>query len=209
MRGIRLLLTIGAVGPIYYIALTSVLGMLWVGYDPIRQTQSELGAVDSPYRLLMNAGGFMAIGLSILAFSVGYYLVLRRTPAKTLATGLMIVAGVGIVAVGFFPCDPGCIDVTPTGRMHSLLSAPGAIGLPAAALLSAMVFHGDARLGKAWQVWSFWLGLITLAAGPIIAADLIDGANGLLQRAAMWPALLWMSAVAIRLRGLNRIAPAA
>lgn len=195
---------LGGIGPVYYIVLTVVLGSLWAGYDPIRQTQSELAAVDSPYRWLMNFGGFMVLGLSILAFSATYYVLLRRVPSKTVATGLLVAAGVGMVAVGFYPCDPGCIDVTPTGRMHSLLSAPGAIGLPAAAMLSALVFKRDQRFGTAWQVGSFWIGLVTLAAGPVIAADLIEGSNGILQRAAMWPTLLWMAAVALKLRAFSR-----
>lgn len=199
-----MLVLLAVIGPPYYIALTVALGRLWVGYDPISQTQSELGAVDSPYRLLMNVGGFMVLGLSILAFSASYSLLLRRVLAKTFAAGLLVVAGVGMVAVGFFPCDPGCIDVTPAGRMHSLLSAPGAIGLPAAAVLSAVVFRGDPRFGTAWQVGSFWLGLVTLAAGPVIAADLIEASNGVLQRATMWPLLIWMMAVSLKLRSPTR-----
>jgi hypothetical membrane protein len=203
-QGTSVLALLGVIGPLYYIALTVVLGSLWAGYDPIRLTQSELGAVDSPYRLVMNVGGFMVLGLAILAFSAAYYLLLGRVPARSLATGLLVVAGVGTLAVGFFPCDPGCNDTTPTGHMHSLLSAPGAIGLPAAAMLSAMVFKRDQRFGTAWQVGSFWIGLVTLAAGPVIAADLMEGSSGILQRAAMWPALLWMAAVALKLRALSR-----
>jgi hypothetical membrane protein len=49
--------------------LVTVLGLLWDSYDPVRDTQSELGAVDAPYRLVMNLAGFMGIGVSILAFA--------------------------------------------------------------------------------------------------------------------------------------------
>jgi hypothetical protein len=63
----RALALIGVVGPVGYLVLVTVLGMLWDGYDPIRDTQSELGAVDSPYRLVMNLAGFMGLGVSILA----------------------------------------------------------------------------------------------------------------------------------------------
>jgi hypothetical protein len=198
---------IGVVGPLCYLVLVTVLGFLWEGYDPIRDTQSELGAVDSPYRLLMNVAGFMGVGVSILAFSSAYYSVLRQSWAKTLATGLLVIAGVFMVVVGFFPCDAGCIDVTGTGQLHSIFSMPGAIGLPVAAMLSALVFRRDGRFSTAWQVISFWLGLVTLASGPIIAAELVEGVNGLLQRAAMWPSFLWMMAVALKLYGLARRSP--
>jgi hypothetical protein len=161
----RALALIGVVGPLYYVVLVTVLGMLWNGYDPIRDTQSELGAVDAPYRLVMNL-------------------------------------------VGFFPCDAGCVDVTVTGRLHSLFIMPGAIGLPAAAMVSALVFRRDGRFGMAWQLVSFWLGLVTLLSGPLIAAELVGGVRGLVQRAAMWVPLVWMIVVSIKLYRLARPATA-
>jgi Protein of unknown function (DUF998) len=75
------------VGPVFYLVLVTVLGMLWDGYDPIRDTQSELGAVDSPYRQVRNLAGFMGLGVSILAFAAAYYLLLASSWAKVLATG--------------------------------------------------------------------------------------------------------------------------
>jgi hypothetical protein len=137
--------------------------------------------------------------VSILAYAAAYWLLFGPSLAKLLATGLLVVAGVGMVVVGFFPCDAGCVDVTPTGRLHSLFSMPGAIGLPLAAMVSALVFRRDGRFSTAWQVISFWLGLVGLASGPVIAAELVGGVNGLLQRAAMWPSLLWMLAVSLKL----------
>jgi Protein of unknown function (DUF998) len=144
------------------------------------------------------------VGVSILAFAAAYWLLLRRSLAMTLATGLLVVAGVGMVVVGFFPCDAGCVDVTATGRLHSAFSMPGAIGLPAAAMLSALAFRRDGRFGMAWQLVSFWLGLAALVSGPLIAAELVGGVNGLVQRAAMWVPLVWMMTVSIRLYRLAR-----
>lgn len=201
-RSARPFALIGAVAPILYILLTIVLGLLREGYDPIRDTQSELGAVDSPSRVIMNVVGFMGLGLAILAFAGAYHLVLRGGIAKVLATLLLVIAGVGMVVVGFFPCDAGCVDVTRTGRLHGTFSMPGAIGLPVAAMVSASVFRSDGRFGTAWQFVSFWLGLLALATGPIVAAGLLEGVNGLTQRAGMWPPLLWMAAVSVRLASL-------
>jgi len=64
--------------------LVTALGLLWEGYDPVRDTQSELGAVGSPYRGLMNIAGFMGLGVSILAFSAAYILLLRKGFVTTL-----------------------------------------------------------------------------------------------------------------------------
>jgi hypothetical membrane protein len=180
--------------------LVVVLGLLWGGYDPIRQTQSELGAVDSPYGDLMNAAGFMGMGFTILAFAAAYQLLLDDGMTQKLATVLLVVAGLGMVTVGFFPCDAGCVDVTRTGELHSIFSMPAAIGLPAAAMLSSVAFRVDGRFGPAWQAASFWLGLLTLVSGPIIAAELVGGVDGALQRGAMWIPLLWITAVSWKLR---------
>jgi hypothetical protein len=193
---------VAAIGPVAYIVLTVVLGLLWDGYDPIRATQSELGAVNSPYEAVMNIGGFMGLGVCILSFAVAFGLVLRGRWAKVLVLVLIGIAGVGMVVVGFFPCDAGCVDVTRTGRLHGTFSAPGAIGLPVAAMVSSLVFRIDGRFGTGWQLVSFWGGLLALASGPVIQAELFPELNGLLQRAAMWPPLLWMSAVSVRLHAL-------
>ncbi|MGB9373612.1 MAG: DUF998 domain-containing protein [Jiangellales bacterium] len=208
-RTTMLLAIVAGVGPVLYIVLTVVLGLLWEGYDPIRDTQSELGAVDSPYQWVMNVAGFGGLGLSILAFAACYALVLRGGWPQAVAVVFLGVGGVGMVIVGFFPCDAGCVDVTATGRLHGVFSVPGAIGLPAAAILSAWVFARDGRFSTRWQVLSMLVGIFTLASGPVIQSEVLTGANGLLQRAGMWPALLWMTTVSMRLLTLDRRAPTA
>ena len=60
-------------------------------------------------------------------------------------------------------------------------------GVPAGrAGASALVLRRDGRFGAAWPVVSFWLGLAALVSGPLIAAELVGGVDGLVQRAAMW-----------------------
>jgi hypothetical membrane protein len=194
---------IAILGPCCFILLTIGLGLAWSTYDPVRDTQSELGAVDSPFRWVMNTLGFTGLGLSIVAFAVAYWLLLRGGGLRWVAVGLLTLAGAGMVIVGNFPCDPGCVEVTTTGRLHGLFSAPGAIGLPAAAMVSASVLRRDGRWSTTWQVASFTVGALTLASGPLIAAEVLPRANGLLQRAGMWPALAWMVAIALRLRRIT------
>lgn len=200
--GTRFLTSMSIAGPIYYVSFVSLLGLLWAGYDPITRTQSELGAVDAPHGLLMNVAGFMALGVVILAFAATLHRVLRTSPSRVVATVLLVVAGLGMITVGFFPCDAGCVDVTRTSELHSTFSMPGAIGLPAAAMLSSFALREDGRLGPAWQTASFLIGVAALASGPIIATDLLLDHLGLLQRVAMWAPILWMSAVSLRLRDL-------
>jgi len=197
---------IGLIGPLFYVSLVVVLGLLWQGYEPIRQTQSELGAVDSPHGDLMNVAGFMGLGVTILAFATAYILLVRESVAKKLAAALLVVGGLGMVVVGFFPCDAGCVDVTRTGELHSIFSMPAAVGLPAAAMLSSGAFRSDGRFSTTWQLVSFWLGLLALASGPIIALEFAGEVSGGLQRAAMWAPLLWITVVSWKLRSFPSLA---
>lgn len=187
-------------GPVWYIALTSLLGLRWPGYDPVRQTQSELGSVGAPDAAIMNFAGFSLLGVVLLVFAVVYRTSIPGGAGTWLATISIVLAGLGMVIVGFFPCDPGCIDVTATGRLHATFSMPGAIGLPLAMMISAGVFRRDGRFGRGWQVASFVVGVLALLTGPVIAAGLFDEVDGVLQRMAMWPPLLWTAAVALRHR---------
>jgi hypothetical protein len=190
---------IAMVGPLFYVTLTTVLGLVWTGYDPLRQTQSELGSVGAPHAAIMNLAGFSLLGVVLLLFAWVYRSSIPGGVGVWLATVCLVVAGLGMLIVGFFPCDPGCIDVTPTGRLHGTFSMPGAIGLPVAMMISAGVFRRDGRFGHGWQLASFAVGAVGLLMGPVIAAGLLNDVDGLLQRAAMWPPLLWTSAVALRL----------
>lgn len=187
------------IGPACYVALTVVLGMLWPGYDPVRQTQSELGAVGAPHAAIMNVLGFGGLGLATAAFAV---LVSARVAPGRWRTAVMVAlvaASAGLLLVAVFPCDAGCVDVTPSGRIHGTVSAMAAIGLPVAVALSAGALRHDARFGTSWLVAATVIGIVSLAAGPLIASDGV-AAPGLLQRAAMWIPITWMAATAWRLR---------
>ncbi len=186
-------------GPVFYVVVTTVLGLAWTGYDPVRQTQSELGSVGAPHAAIMNFAGFSLLGVVLLVFAYVFRSSIPGGAGTWFATLLIVIAGLGMGVVGFFPCDPGCIDVTATGRLHATFSMPGAIGLPLAMMISPGLFRSDGRFGRRWQVASFVVGALGLMSGPVIAAGLLDDVDGLLQRAAMWLPLLWTSAVALHI----------
>lgn len=64
-------------------------------------------------------------------------------------------------------------------------------------------------LSTRWQVLSLLVGVLTLASGPVIQAGFLTDATCMLQRASMWPALLWITAVFLRLLTLTWRAPPA
>ena len=67
----KLIFLIGIIGPIFYFVLLTILGLLWEGYDPISTGMSEIGALDSPFRHIMNYLGFSLLGITIVLFSFG------------------------------------------------------------------------------------------------------------------------------------------
>lgn len=107
---------VGVVGPIFYFMLLIILGFMWSGYNPILQSMSEIGSVVSPYKDTMNYLGFSLLGVSIALFGVGLLKMFGKGALQYLAFLLVLTAGVFMFAVGFFPCDAGCIDVTQTGK---------------------------------------------------------------------------------------------
>ncbi len=95
----------GMAAPPVMVSLWAFASALRPGYDQLTQKGSELGT--GANSLVMNAN-FVVTGLLILIFCFG---LLRNIDAgKWSQVGLIFlaIAGVGEVATGIFPCDPGC-----------------------------------------------------------------------------------------------------
>jgi len=64
----------GIVGPITYAVVLTVIGMLWEGYNPVRQGMSELGAANAPHSFFMNVFGFQLLGVCMAGFGYGLHI---------------------------------------------------------------------------------------------------------------------------------------
>jgi len=192
----KILLLSGIVGPVFYFSLLTTLGYLWSGYNPTLQSMSEIGSVVSPYKDLMNYLGFSLLGIFIMLFSIGLLKELGKGILQSLAFLSLLLAGIFMFAVGFFPCDAGCIDVTQTGRLHSITSTIPSITLPMAAMLMATVIAK--RWGDKWRYLSFWIGLLSMLSGPVMFIPFITPYLGLTQRVGIGLSLLWMILVSIK-----------
>lgn len=188
---------VGIVGPVFYFLLLTVLGLLWSGYDPILQSMSEIGSVVSPYQNLMNYLGFSLLGIVIVIFGLGVFAEFGRGILQSLAFCLILIAGIFMFAVGFFPCDAGCIDVTQTGKMHSFTSTVPSIVLPLAAMMLATVFAR--HWGKRWGYISFWLGVFSMAVGPVMFLSTSAAYLGLIQRIGIGLSLIWIFMVSLKI----------
>ncbi len=197
----RILFAAGIFGPIFYFLLLTILGLFWSGYNPAFQSMSEIGSVVSPYKDLMNYLGFSLLGVFISIFSIGILKEFGKGLLQYLAFSLILTAGVFMFAVGFFPCDAGCIDVTQTGTLHSFTSTVPSITLPLAAMFMATVFVK--RLGKRWGHISFWLGVSSISSGPIMFIPAFAHYLGLVQRIGIGFSLIWMILVSGKMLSLS------
>ena len=113
--------------------------------------------------------------------ALGAIPLLRAHGRPALVGWLWVVAGLGSVGVGLLP-----VDLHPLA--HSLVALPVFVAQPLALLLHA-------RLLAPGRVRHLGLALATVAiAGVVVFAVLLgaDHWSGLAERAAIWPAKLWL-----------------
>lgn len=184
----------GIIGPVFYFTILTILGLVWRGYNPITTGMSEIGAIDAPFRNIMNYFGFSLLGISIVIFSFSFRY-WKDTQSKIARIFLMI-GGLFMFLVGFFPCDPNCIDVTTIGKIHSLTSTIPAIIIPISAMTFALPI--SKKFGKKWGYLSFYLGLFSMGAGP--AMFIFENYTGLIQRIGIGLSMLWILLIATKTR---------
>ncbi|MFX0073033.1 MAG: DUF998 domain-containing protein [Candidatus Hermodarchaeota archaeon] len=193
----KILILSGVIGPTFFFALLTILGLLWEGYNPISTGMSEIGAVDSPFKDIMNYLGFSLLGIFIVIFSFGFTVYFKKNFQLIITSFLLLTGGIFLFLVGFFPCDPQCIDVTLIGSIHSLTSIIPAILIPIATMISA---YSISRLwGDKWGYISFFLGVLSLASGPIMFIEVLTSYSGLIQRLGFGLSLLWIFIISLKI----------
>src|SRR3954454_4027216 len=130
----RALATAGVAGPVVFLAVSLLAGLLKPGYDLRSQSISELAV--GAYGWLQTAN-FFVLGAAMIAAAVA--LGLAAAPRSRGAVALLGAAGAGMVAVGFCPDDLAGAAPTPAGATHDALSL--AVFL---ALIAAAALHGRA-----------------------------------------------------------------
>lgn len=182
--------------PAYLVAEVGLAVIAGVGYTVRDHTISALGTACDPGGAgCSSAPGAMNavfIGFGLLQ-AVGALPLLAGRDRRALVGWLWVVAGLASVGVGLLP-----VDTHPTG--HALVAAPVFVAQPLALLLHARLTPaGAARTAGLVLASAALLGVAAFAA--LLGRD--QGV-GLAERAAIWPAKLWLPLAALATAGWLR-----
>lgn len=181
----------GMAGPLFFIVLVVVLGFIWDGYSPIKQFISEVGAINSPYSLIMQFAGFSLLGLSWISFCLLLLIELKRTWRSRIGILLLFLGSVAMFMVGFYPCDVSCINVTVVGRTHSVLAMISNISFVFGMLILHFQLHEDLRFSKSLRRKLFIMAVISNILSPLIILPQLEYVTGIIQRIALLIPLIW------------------
>jgi hypothetical membrane protein len=202
----RLLAASGIVGPPIYAIVVFALGSLWPDYSHLRQSMSELGAVDSPYALMMNTAGLPLLGIMVMAFAIGLRRGLRKSRSARFGTFFVALAGGAIVMTGMFPCDSGCINVTGIRIAHRVFATISGIALVLAPFTLIPAISDDNRWRK-YAFFSLIVGVIVVVSSTLYGFRIFEQWKGVTQRLSMGVALLWIEVMAMNLLHLSQAKP--
>ena len=151
------------------IVVQLVVASRWDGFDHVRDTISDLGTAASPSHALMN-GAFVVVGAALAGGAALLAPELGRLPAT-----LLVVSGIGSLAVGLAPVDtaPG---------WHTVVASPVFVAQPLALLLLGAP-RRDTPLGRELVVAGVVAAAGSVAFGITLA---LDSPGGLVERVALW-----------------------
>ena len=203
---VRILIAVGAAGPIVFLAVATLVGLLDPSYDIRTRTVSELAV--GPHGWLQTAN-FFAFGLALVAFAASLYGGLRRGSIAGML--LLVVAGLGIFAAGIYPTDLQGAPETATGHIHNMLFL-----VIFFALILSYIFNALAlRKVPGWRGHALYTALTAAAVFGLLlvfaifagdVGDPLHGVAGLIERVLIGVAMGWISLTGGRLlaRGTAR-----
>jgi hypothetical membrane protein len=195
---LRFLAMCGVIGPIIYTLVLFNLGLFEPGYNHITQYMSELGAVDESNAWLMNVFGFIVIGILLMLFSGALDQGIIQGPGKKMGPLLVFISGLAFVLVGFFPCDPGCNNVSSIGLIHGYMAFIAQFALIGAPLFLLFRLDEDDRWRR-YVLFSLIVVIVGTMLGILFRLNVFIEWVGLMQRLSFGVLFLWVEVMAIKM----------
>lgn len=197
------LIALRFIGPIFYALIISILAIIEPNYNPVTQSMSELGAIDAQYAILTNIFGYPLLGLFLICFVIGMHYQLPSGRAPLLSPILNILSGVSLILTGVFRCDPGCVDLTINGNLHSLFASLAELFMIIVPIaIIPRIYKEQDWCNYIWIGWAIMLLTSTLSLLYIFPFS--ENLTRLLQRLSMGVPLFWVVVLSIKLLRLDR-----
>ena len=196
----KILLAVGAAGPMLFLVVSTVLGFLDPDFDVMTEPVSALAW--GPLGWVQTAN-FYALGAATIAFAVGLYRNLEGR-GRMGAAILLSISGLALVIAGIFKGTPPGAEPTPSAMIHGMAFFWTFIPLPTAYALTALRLKvergwGDHAVYSA-AMPSVVFGLVViygvLGSDP---GDPLFPVGGILNRVLIALAFGWVTITAARL----------
>jgi len=216
-RTVTLRLTLGTIaGPLFVCAFTAI-GARRAGYDWRRHAVSSLAEGHLGW---LQRSNFMLTGSLYIFAASGLARCPHRIVGPRLAPVLVGAAGIGLIGSGVFVTDPvGDLPLpspdrdeagtkappraapSRSGAMHNRFAMPIFIGIPLAAMVSAV--SSARRREYPWAGYSIGSSLVMVASFVLFGAAFggaprLVARPGIFQRISIAAGFGWMSALALR-----------
>lgn len=196
----KYLMLSGTATPVIFVLSLLLLGYLFPGYDHVRDYISELGAIDSPIRNTANFFAFFPMGLFLTLFSIGLYRVIgKRGIYAKIGSIFLILSGVLLTSIGFFPCDSGCYNFSTIGLAHKFISISSLYFGGMALFFLALHALKGRTFPKKWSAAFFSVAVVAGVLGYISPKLENTTYGGLVQRLAIFIPLVFMGVIAFYL----------
>ena len=198
----KVLLALGVVGPLFYVATDIFAATRWEGYSYTDQTVSELFAIGAPTRSVV-VPLMLTYGVLAIAFGLGvWWSAGEKRALRVVAVGLIGEEVLGSVATLFAPIHLrealAVGEGTASDAWHGILTFGGAL-----CYLLAMGF-GATAFGKWFRLYSIAtivvlvvFGVMTGLDQPQLEANLPTPWMGLWERIDIFATMLWIAVLAI------------
>ncbi|HYK47186.1 MAG TPA: DUF998 domain-containing protein [Parafilimonas sp.] len=195
----KLLLFAGIASSLLYVLMNILCPLLYVGYDSVSQTVSELSAIDAPTRPIWVPLG-LAYTLLLVAFGLGVWRSSAENRSLRIVGALFAIHGF----IGLFWPPMHQREVlaagggTMTDTMHILFAM---VTVP---LMALEIGFGAAAFGKRFRIYSIIslailmvFGILTGLDGPAIGKNLPTPFIGIWERINIGVFLLWVVVLGI------------
>jgi len=181
----------GVIGPVALVSPIVVVSARRADYSHATDVVSRLGEVGGPWAPLMNFGGFLIYGLTVVGLACGLYLAFRGRPGDWLGPALLGAYGMCYLAIAFAPCDPGCTGASSAfhEKAHVVLSR----AIIMLAFATPLVLFPQFTRVAPWSRVSF-LSILLPVMGYLVFLGAVPGLeSGWQQRVWLGSMLGWVA----------------